>query len=82
MCDTMEGREKFTREIAGQDWQSVTAAVGLSAKVRALHKILNSAMNKSFEIITKSKKTSEPSWMLALIKKRRILFKRVGRSTA
>ena len=82
--DTPEGREDFKNIIEKADWTQVTEANNSSKMVEAFHTIMNGAMEKSFQLVHKKKKSSEPSWMTShirrLVKKRRKLFRRVGRN--
>ena len=53
-------------------------------KVEIFHSIMGEGMDRFFELVTKTKKSSEPSWMSSyirnLIKKRRKIFRRQGRT--
>ena len=70
--------------LGSQSWSSVTGAPCSSSKVAALHQVIEEGMRSCFEKKVSCKKTSEPSWISTdirtLIRRRRAVFKREGRS--
>ena len=79
-----EGLVNFDNHLKEQDWATVLESTTPCKKVHALHTIIELGMEKCFERKTSMRKTSEPSWiskeLRSLIRRRRAVFKREGRS--
>ena len=83
---TEEGAANFVRQISEQNWDLVYAQTNSSDKAIALQSVLDSLMDKNFVMKTTTKRLSDPPWfnerLRILIKKRRKIYDREGRSRA
>ena len=83
---TEESAEVFTRWAVGQDWSLVLEAEGSNAKAAAYQSLVEGAIASSFKLITTTRKSTDPPWINAAIRKRvaqrRSIYRREGRSAA
>ena len=81
---TDEGDRSFKECLEAANWESVTKETDPNTMTAALHAIFEDAMSKSYQIITTTRKSSQPQWInqyvLDLIDQRRAVFRREGRS--
>ena len=78
--ESEEGILAFGDWMRTQNWDGVFEGKDVDAKVESLQARFSEGMSKSFEWITKKKKTSEPAWMSekipVLIRRRRGIFRK------
>ena len=67
---TDESSDSFMSWIVGHDWESVLTAVGSNAKARAYQETIDSAVGNCFKLITTTRKSTDPPWINAAVKKR------------
>ena len=83
---TREGDETFKQYIESTDWTQIVNEMNPDTMVERLHKVFAEAMDKSFQTITTTRKSTQPQWInqniINLIARRRAIFRREGRSEA
>ena len=82
---TERGAENFCQSLTTQSWQEVYSAPSSTAKVIVFQRILMALLEACFEWKTTTRLETDPPWMnnkiKRLIKKRRKVYDREGRST-
>ena len=79
-----EGLKKFDIWMREYNWNNITELADPHSKVAALHDAIETGKTVCFEKVTTIRKSTEPSWasrgLRKVIKRRRAVFKREGRS--
>ena len=81
---TEAGADKFVEAVNRQDWACVYSELTASGKVEKLQAVLEKLMDSAFETKTTTRREQDPPWIndkvRRLIKKRRKIYDREGRS--
>ena len=83
---THESAAAFTAWAVNHDWKEVLSAEGSNDKARAYQSAIDGVVAANFKLITTTRKSTDPLWINASIKRRvrqqRKIYRREGRSAA
>ena len=79
-----EGEKEFSKWVVNHDWGEVLDVVGSNEKAMAYQRHIDAAMDAFFPYVTTVRKSTEPPWINARVKRRikqrRSVYRREGRS--
>ena len=83
---TEESADSFTRWAVGHDWAEVLNATGSNSKAEAYQNTIDAAVTEHFKLITTTRKSTDPPWINARVRKRikqrKAVYRREGRSAS